>query len=201
MDGERVGCSFSCWYLAEIEGELPKYFYVISYPFPSARGKRLFSEFFFFFFFCIEAREDWLFGGSNRGSCNTLPGMWCVMSLSHVRLFDPMDYGPLGSSVHGILQARILEWVAIPFSRGFFWLRGWILISCNTSTFLNIWATMKAPCPGDTWGNTESQSYPVDLVVKNPPVIQENGCQYLVFLKRLAHILFYLHLLPEVCLL
>jgi len=29
-----------------------------------------------------------------------------------------MDCGPPGSSVHGILQARILEWVAIPFSRG-----------------------------------------------------------------------------------
>ena len=29
-----------------------------------------------------------------------------------------MDYSPLGSSVHGILQAIILEWVAIPFSRG-----------------------------------------------------------------------------------
>ena len=33
-------------------------------------------------------------------------------------LFDPMDCSPPGSSVHGILQARILEWVAIPFSRG-----------------------------------------------------------------------------------
>ena len=31
---------------------------------------------------------------------------------------DPMDYNPPGSSVHGILQARILEWVATPFSRG-----------------------------------------------------------------------------------
>ena len=29
-----------------------------------------------------------------------------------------MDYSPPGSSIHGILQARILEWVAIPFSRG-----------------------------------------------------------------------------------
>ena len=29
-----------------------------------------------------------------------------------------MDYNPPGSSVHGILQARLLEWVAIPFSRG-----------------------------------------------------------------------------------
>ena len=33
-------------------------------------------------------------------------------------LFDPMDYSPAGYSVHGTLQARILEWVAIPFSRG-----------------------------------------------------------------------------------
>ena len=33
-------------------------------------------------------------------------------------LCDPMDCSPPGSSVHGILQARILEWVAIPFSRG-----------------------------------------------------------------------------------
>ena len=31
---------------------------------------------------------------------------------------DPMDCSPPGPSVHGILQARILEWVAIPFSRG-----------------------------------------------------------------------------------
>ena len=33
-------------------------------------------------------------------------------------LFDPMDSSPPSSSVHGILQARVLEWVAIPFSRG-----------------------------------------------------------------------------------
>ena len=35
-----------------------------------------------------------------------------------VTLCDPMDCSPPGSSAHGILQARILEWVAIPFSRG-----------------------------------------------------------------------------------
>ena len=33
-------------------------------------------------------------------------------------LCGPVDYSPTGSSVHGILQARILEWVAISFSRG-----------------------------------------------------------------------------------
>ena len=35
---------------------------------------------------------------------------------SHVRLCDPIDGSPLGSSVPGILQARTLEWVAISFS-------------------------------------------------------------------------------------
>ena len=41
--------------------------------------------------------------------------------LSHIPLFcDPMDCSPPGSSVHGILQARILEWVAIFISRGIF---------------------------------------------------------------------------------
>ena len=39
-------------------------------------------------------------------------------------LCNPMDCSPLGSSVHGILQARILEWVAIPFFRGVFHTHG-----------------------------------------------------------------------------
>ena len=43
----------------------------------------------------------------------------CLLSLfSRVRLCDPTDCSPPGSSVHGILQARILEWVAMPFFRG-----------------------------------------------------------------------------------
>ena len=37
----------------------------------------------------------------------------CVHAKSRLTLCDPMDYIPSGSSVHGILQARMLEWVAI----------------------------------------------------------------------------------------
>ena len=39
-------------------------------------------------------------------------------SLSRIQLCDPTDCSPPGSSVHGILQARMLEWVAMPSSRG-----------------------------------------------------------------------------------
>ena len=43
----------------------------------------------------------------------------CAKSLqSYLTLCDPMDCSPPGSSVHGILQTRILKWVAVPFSRG-----------------------------------------------------------------------------------
>jgi len=49
---------------------------------------------------------------------------------SHVWLCNPMDCSLSGSSVHGILQARILEWVAMPSFRGSSWLRGRIFISC-----------------------------------------------------------------------
>ena len=42
----------------------------------------------------------------------------CAKSLSPVWLCDPMDYSPQGSSVYGISQERILEWVAISLSRG-----------------------------------------------------------------------------------
>ena len=46
-------------------------------------------------------------------------------------LCDLMDFSPLGSYVHGILQARILEWVAIPYSRGSSWPRDRICTSCT----------------------------------------------------------------------
>ena len=41
-----------------------------------------------------------------------------LITQSCLALFNPMDYSPLGSSAHGILQARILEWILIPSSRG-----------------------------------------------------------------------------------
>ena len=51
-------------------------------------------------------------------------------------LCNPMDCKLPGSSVHGILQARILGWVAIPF----------FLISCIADRFFTVWATREALC-------------------------------------------------------
>ena len=48
---------------------------------------------------------------------------------SRPTLCNPMDCSPPGSSVHGVLQARMLEWVAMPFSRGSSWPRDWTRIS------------------------------------------------------------------------
>ena len=50
-------------------------------------------------------------------------------------LCDPMNCSPPGSSVHGIFQARILEWVSISYSRGSSWLRDWTCISCIAGRF------------------------------------------------------------------
>ena len=58
-------------------------------------------------------------------------------------LCDPMDYSP-PSTVCRILQARILEWVAIPFSKGFSWPRVWTRVSCLAGSFFTIWATRDA---------------------------------------------------------
>ena len=62
---------------------------------------------------------------------------------SCLTLCDPMDCSPLGSSILGILQARMLEWVAIPFFRGPSRLRDQTWVSCITDRFFTIWATGK----------------------------------------------------------
>ena len=54
----------------------------------------------------------------------------CLVTKSCSTLCDHTDCSPPGSCIHGIFQARILQWVAIAFSRVSFQLRDWICISC-----------------------------------------------------------------------
>ena len=57
-------------------------------------------------------------------------------------LYDPVDCSPPGSSVRGILQARILEWVAISFSRRSSWPRNQTQVSHIAGRCFNLWATI-----------------------------------------------------------
>ena len=67
-----------------------------------------------------------------------------LVTQSCLILCHPIDWGSPGSSVHGILQARILEWVAGPFSRRSSRLRDWTWVSCIAGRFFTIWATKVA---------------------------------------------------------
>ena len=65
----------------------------------------------------------------------------CTPAKSCLSLCDPKDCSSPGSFVHGILQSRILEWVAMPFPMGFSWPRDQTWVSRIPGRFCNIWAT------------------------------------------------------------
>ena len=64
-----------------------------------------------------------------------------------------MDCSPLGSSVHGVFQARILQWVAISSSRKSSWPRDWTLVSCIVGGFFT------TEPPGKPWMHIEGRGY------------------------------------------
>ena len=66
---------------------------------------------------------------------------WSEVAQSCPTLCDPTDCSLPGSSVHGIFQARVLEWVAISFSRGSSWPRDRTWVSCIVGRCFTIWAT------------------------------------------------------------
>ena len=66
------------------------------------------------------------------------------VALSCLTLCDPTDRSLPGSSVHGIFQARVLEWVAIFFSRASSQPRDWTWVSYVAGRRLTIWATREA---------------------------------------------------------
>ena len=73
---------------------------------------------------------------------------WSEVVQSCPTLCDPIDSSLPGSSVHGIFQARILEWVAIFFSRGSSWPRDRTQVSCIAGRCFTVWATREIPRKG-----------------------------------------------------
>ena len=85
---------------------------------------------------------------------------------SCLTLCDPIYDSPPGSSVHGILQARTLESVTMPSSRGSSQLRAWTYISCIAGVFFTFWATREAPL--STYSPTKC-STPASVFLTNKP--------------------------------
>ena len=67
-----------------------------------------------------------------------------LVTQSCLTLCDPMDCNPPGSSAHGILQGRTLEWVALPSSGGSSQLRDQTWVSCIAGGFFTVWTTREA---------------------------------------------------------
>ena len=98
-----------------------------------------------------------------------------AQSISRVWLFcDPMDCSPPGSSVHGILQARILEWVAMPFSKGSSWFRDRTHVSCISRWILYHRAT---------WEAQEQISSTLNDNLKIKHISENQNISTLIFLK------------------
>ena len=80
-----------------------------------------------------------LYGGGDGG----------LVAKSCLTFVTPVDCSPLGSSVHGISQARVLECVAISFSRRSSQPRDRTRVSCIAGRFFTDWATKEAPLYGE----------------------------------------------------
>ena len=105
--------------------------------FPIIFGKYLFNKKFSVFFWSslyhIDCRYNFYIKKESEVAQSCAP------------LCYPVEYSPPGSSVHGILQARILEWVAISFSRGSSQSRDQTQVSCIAGRFFNLRVTREAP--------------------------------------------------------
>ena len=86
----------------------------------------------------IEDKIVEVWGGWGEHILNITNNKYVLVAQSSPILWDPMEGNPPGSSLHGILQARILEWVTIPFSRGSSQPRDQTQVSCTASRFFTI---------------------------------------------------------------
>ena len=117
-------------------------------------------------FFCLTCKLGFQIFASSRLSCSChcklecfvlvcrlledvrelkLRAVLCLVTQLCPTLCDAMNCSPPGSSVHGILQARILELVVIPFSRGSSWPRDQTWVSCIAGRFFTVWGTRGIP--------------------------------------------------------
>ena len=107
--------------------------------------------------------------------------VWSKVAQSCPTLCDPMDCSLPGSSVHRILQAKILEWVAIFFSRGFSWPRDQTQVSCIAGRCFTLWANRKWRHP--SYLSMPLSQYHHEREVEWLPVGKEYKPSSLIFIK------------------
>ena len=81
-----------------------------------------------------------------------------LVPLLCLTLCDPMDYSRPGTSVHGNFQAKVLEWVAISFSRGTSQPRDWTQVPWLAGRFFITWATKEVHLLNRRYSTTWSKA-------------------------------------------
>ena len=93
---------------------------------------------------------------------------------SHPAFWDPMDCSPQCSSVHGIVQASILEWLVISFSRGYSWPRDGTHVSCLSCIASEFFTTEPPGKPlVTTYANSRWYQHLRWLVMLGPEVLTQ----------------------------
>ena len=102
----------------------------------------------------------------------------CSIAQSCLTLWDLMDYGLPGSTVHGICSARILKWIAIPFSRGSFWPKDQTQVCWIAGRCFTIWDTREGlssyTCLSNSWRMSVSSSFVLHLGYRIKSTVSKN---------------------------
>ena len=120
--------------------------YIVGFHFPSMFYFQFYVS--VLYYFCFSNFLPFLRLVNSFLCCIFLCAVLCLVIQLYPTLCDPMDCSPPGSSVHGILQARMLEWVAIPSSRSAYEPKVWTQVSHIACRFFTIWVTREAKNSG-----------------------------------------------------
>ena len=151
--GQRIGVSFSAsvlpmniqdWFPSGFSGLISLQSKGLSKSSPAPQFKSIKDDKHYFQKWTAFWMATWPISLEFSLLSSQVPCVVCVSRSVVSHSCNPMDCSPPGSSVHGILQTRILKWVAIPFSKGSSLPRDRTLVSCIVYRFFTVWATMES---------------------------------------------------------
>ena len=131
--------------------------------------------------FCIAFLSQGAYWKLYRYSTNIEMKLKLLDTQSCLTLCNPRDCNLPGSSVHGILQARVLEWVAYPFSRGSSWPRDQTCVSCIAGRFFTA-GPPGEPCLSGLFTKLQKPFFFTNLPMEKWQLRKVRQCNY--FLSR-----------------